>query len=264
MAQIAHVCIDHATIYCKNSSALDRLFSFLGFYSRNSIHYMFRNSYFELYQPHSEEETYPFFHSDAGLHSFIFWSDDVDECYKRVTNAGYVTAMPVSDFSRPANHGEPRGTASFRGFYMETPLLPVGETAIVQQMTPELIYPQRPYSHPNTAVAMDKMFLCVPAGEEEAVANKLSAFCAVVSEGRPEHNCISALEVASPTELLEKYSVRIDPARSCCAGIRFRVQNLDTLRVFVSGSELPWHEENGVITVDLSESVNLFIQFAAV
>ena len=150
MSQLAHVCIDHATIYCKNAAEMDRLFSTLGFYSRNRIHYMLPNSYFELYQPHSENETYAFFRSDAGLHSFIFWSDDIDDCYRRVVNAGYVTAMPVSDFSRPANHGDPRGIASFRGFYLQTPLLPVGETAVVQQMNPELIYPQKPYPHPNT------------------------------------------------------------------------------------------------------------------
>ena len=36
------------------------------------------------------------------------------------------------------------------------------------------------------------------------------------------------------------------------------------LRVFVSGSELPWRAEDGVITVDLSEQVNLFMQFAAI
>ncbi len=264
MSQIARVCIDHATIYCKNAAEMDRLFSTLGFYSRNRVHYMFPNSYFELYQPHSENETYPFFHSDAGLHSFIFWSDDIDASYQRVVNAGYRTAMPVSDFSRPANHGDPRGTASFRGFYMQTPLLPIGETAVVQQMNPELIYPHRPYPHPNTAIAMDKMFLCVPADEEKTVADPLETFCAVVSEGRPERGCIKELEVASPDELFEKYRVRIDPERSSCAGIRFRVQDLDMLRVFASGSELSWHEEDGVITVDLSEQVNLFMQFAAV
>lgn len=264
MAQIARVCIDHATIYCKDSAALDHLFSSLGFYSRNNIHYMLRNSYFELYQPHSEEETYSFFKSDAGLHSFIFWSDDVDNCYQRVTSAGYVPAMPVSDFSRPANHGEPRGTASFRGFYLETPLLPIGETAVVQQMTPALIYPEKPYPHPNTAASMDKMFLCVLPGEETAVADKLSAFCATVSEGRPAHDCISTLEVGTQDELFKTYGVQVDPARSCCAGIRFRVRDLDMLRVFVSGSGLLWHEEDGIITVDLSESMNLFLQFAAV
>lgn len=39
MSQLAHVCIDHATIYCKNAAEMDRLFSTLGFYSRNRIHY---------------------------------------------------------------------------------------------------------------------------------------------------------------------------------------------------------------------------------
>ena len=40
-------------------------------------------------------------------------------------------------------------------------------------MNPELIYPQKPYPHPNTAIAMDKMFLCVPAGKEKEAADTL-------------------------------------------------------------------------------------------
>lgn len=265
MSISASVAIDHATIYCQDPAYLNKIFLSLGFFSKNNVHYMTRNSYFELYQPHSKDETYPFFKSQAGLHSFIFWSDDIDDCYKRVTEAGYVTAMPVSDFSRPADHGEPSGMASFRGFYMTSPLLPIGETAIVQQMNLEFIYPEKPYPHPNTVVGMNKMFLCVPDEKDApAIANELEKFCAVVGKGRPVRNCITELEVATEKEYFEKYGVMVDPNRSCCTGIRLCVDNLDTLRGFVSESGLTWTEKDGVITADMSEAANLFLQFVEV
>ena len=262
MSYLAKVCIDHSTIYCKDAQPLNRLFSALGFYSKNQVHYMTPNSYFELYQPRSVDETYPFFQSDAGLHSFIFWSDDIDDCFGRVVEAGYVTAMPVSDFSRPADHGEPRGEAQFRGFYMQTELLPIGETAVVQQMTPELIYPAKPYPHPNTVVGMDRMFLCVPqADQEAAVGERLEKFCDVLRKGRPAHDCITQLEVNTPQEVLDKYGVQVDPTRSCCTGIRFFAADLNAVRGYVEKSGLKWNEKDGLITVDLSEAANLFMQF---
>ena len=149
-------------------------------------------------------------------------------------------------------------------FTCKLPLLPVGETAVVQQMNPELIYPQKPYPHPNTAIAMDKMFLCVPAGKEKEAADTLGAFCAVVSEGRPERNCIRELEVASPDELLENTPSALIPNAAAARVFASVYRIWICLRVFVSGSELPWREEDGVITVDLSEQVNLFMQFAAI
>lgn len=264
MKRTANVCIDHVTIYCKDKEPLNKLFSSLGFFSKNGVHYMSRNSYFELYQPKSPEETYPFFHSEAGLHSFIFWSDDIDNCYERVTGAGYVTAMPVSEFSRPADHGEPQGEAHFRGFYMQSPLLPIGETAIVQQMNLELIYPAKPYPHPNGLVKMDKMYLCLEGDMAQAeTAEALTRFCGIVGEGRPEHDCVSTLEIGSQVDFAKSYGVTVDPERSCCTGIRFLVADLNAARKFIEGSGLSWCENaEGELCVDASAQANLFLVFA--
>lgn len=262
MSYFANVCIDHATIYCREAERLNRLFSSLGFFSKNHIHYMTGNSYFELYQLQRPEESYSFFRSDAALHSFIFWSDDIDACYERVVDAGYKPAMPVSEFSRPADHGGLKGEAHFRGFYMQTELLPIGETAVVQQMSLGLIYPKTPYSHPNTVVGMDKMFLCIENENElRTVGDGLNDFCAVVSRGRPEHSCISVLEIGLREEFHEKYGVQVDPTRSCCTGIRFRVQDMDTAYDYINKSGLPYVEREGIVTVDATKSMNLFLQF---
>lgn len=263
MKRTAAVCIDHATIYCKDKERLNEYFASLGFYSKHGVHYMTRNSYFEFYQP-GPGESYGFFQSEAGLHSFIFWSDDSDQSYQRVTGAGYVTAMPVSLFDRPADHGEPRGQAHFKGFYMQTPLLPVGETAVVQQMDPQLIYPAQPYPHPNGVTAMDKMYLCVEdEGERAQVGEELERFCGILKEGWPVRNCIRTLELDGAADFARAYGAQVDPARSCCVGIRFLSEDMEALRGFVESSGLPWQETGeGELCVDLTGPANLFLVFA--
>lgn len=264
MKTTARVCIDHATIYCKDKAPLNKLFDSLGFYSKNNMHYMTDNSYFELYQPAPDEGPYAFFRSDAGLHSFIFWSDDIDNCYDRLTGAGYVTAMPLSNFSRPADHGEPGGEAEFRGFYMQTPLLPIGETAVVQQMTPQFIYPAKRYPHPNGVVAMDKMYLCLADAQEQAQAGEtLQRFCDVIGEGRPVRGCITELELGNADDFEQTYGVRVDLARSCCTGIRLLTTDMDAVRRFAAESGLKTHEKDGALVVDATEQANLFLVFAA-
>lgn len=263
MKTTARVCIDHATIYCRDKAPLNQLFQSLGFYSKNNVHYMTDNSYFELYQPAPDEGPYAFFRSDAGLHSFIFWSDDIDHCYDRLTAAGYVTAMPLSDFSRPADHGEPAGEAGFRGFYMQTPLLPIGETAVVQQMTPQFIYPAKRYPHPNGVVAMDKMYLCLPDAQAQKEAGEtLERFCEVVGRGRPARDCITQLELGTAEALEAAYGVRVDPQRSCCTGIRLLSTDMDGVRRFAAASGLATHEREGTLVVDAAAQANLFLVFA--
>lgn len=263
MKRTATVCIDHATIYCKDKAPLNRLFSSLGFFSKNNVHYMLRNSYYELYQP-GEGESYDFFRSQAGLHSFIFWSDDIDNSYQRIVDAGYVTAMPVSEFSRPADHGEPKGEAHFRGYYMQTPLLPIGETAVVQQMNLELIYPAKPYLHPNGVVAIDKMYLCIEDEAAQIEAGEgLAKFCATVGKGRPAHNGINTLEIGARADFARDYGVTVDPARSCCTGIRYLAEDLAVARGYIEKSGLPFTENAaGELCVDASEAANLFLVFA--
>ena len=262
MKHNATVCIDHCTIYCKDKAPLNALFTAACFFSKNNVHYMTRNSYFELYQP-GPGESYDFFRSEAGLHSFIFWNDDIDACYGRVTGAGYATAMPVSDFSRPADHGEPRGMASFRGFYMATPLLPIGETAVVQQMSMAYIYPEKPYPHPNGVVGMDKMFLCLENEADRAKAGaELERFCNVLKEGRPERRCITSLEIAGSADFAAEYGVQVDPARSCCTGIRFVAEDLAVVRGILEQSGLTWHETaDHLLCVDAGAQANLFLLF---
>lgn len=263
MRHEAKVAIDHATIYCKNQKALTQLLASLGFYSQNEAHYMLRNSYFEFYQPHSEEETYSFFPSEAGLHSFIFWSDDIDNCYDRLLAAGYETQMVTSNFSRPADHGEPRGEAAFRGFYMQTPVLPIGETAVVQQMTPELIYPEKPYLHPNTAYAMKTFYLCVEKEEEKrSAAQAMERICSVIGEGRPERDCINELIVDDAAAYAKEFGVTVDPARSCCTGIHFLVKDLAAAEDFAAKAGVVFHKKDGVLCVDLHEEMNLFFLFS--
>ena len=259
----ANVAIDHVTVYCKQLDILNGVFGALGFYSRDGKHYMFRKNYLEGYAP-KEGERYGFFPSDAGLHAFIFWSDDPDGSYRRLVEAGYEMAMPVMDFSLPALVDGAEYTASFRGAYLATQLFPLSESALVRQVTPELIYLERPDPHPNTVWAMEEFYLCIPDGEEAvAAAGRLEKTCDLIRGDCPVHPCVNDVTVAGPEELEARFGVKVDPERSCVTGIRFSVEDMAKLRACAAASGLDCHEAGQALVVDASEALNLFLVFEA-
>lgn len=259
----ANVAIDHVTVYCKQLDILNGVFGALGFYTRDGKHYMFRKNYLEGYAP-KEGEHYGFFPSDAGLHAFIFWSDDPDGSYRRLVEAGYEMAMPVMDFSRPALVDGQTYTASFRGAYLATRLFPLSESALVRQVTPELIYLERPDPHPNTVWAMEEFYLCIPEEADAALAaEKLERTCALIRGGSPVHTCVNDVTAAAPEELEARFGVKVDPERSCVTGIRFSVEEMAKLRACAAASGLRCVEKGEALVVDAAEALNLFLVFEA-
>ena len=105
MIREASVAIDHVTIYTKEIKTLTEVMVPLGFYAKNGLHYMFRNNYLEGYGVKPTDPSYPFFTSIGALHSFIFWSDDVDASRARLEEEGYEFAFPNGEYSRYADHG---------------------------------------------------------------------------------------------------------------------------------------------------------------
>ncbi len=103
MERLAAVSIDHVTVYCKKIGTLNQVMDALGFYAKDGTHYMFRNNYLEGYEVKPSDPPYAFFTSEAALHSFIFWSGNIDESRRRLEDAGYTFAFPITEtvFSWP-------------------------------------------------------------------------------------------------------------------------------------------------------------------
>lgn len=258
----ATVAVDHVTVYCKELPLLTDVFNALGFNSLDGKHYMFAKNYLEGYAP-KEGEHYDFFPSQAGLHSFIFWSDDPEASYKALVDAGYEMAMPVLSFERPAVIDGKEYPAKFRGAYLATPLFPLSESALVQQVTPDLVYAPGCDEHPNAVNAIEEFYLCIPdEAEAQKAQQMLERTSALIQGSHPLHACVNDLTIAGPAYYQQAFGVSVDPARSCVTGIRFSSRDFAKTRAAVQASGLPWQEKDGGLVVDATAQLNLFLHFA--
>ncbi|MBQ7859651.1 MAG: VOC family protein [Faecalibacterium sp.] len=255
----AAVVIDHVTIYCKTLPLLTDAFARLGFVTADGKHYMFRKNYLEGYAP-GEGEAYDFFPGPAGLHSFIFWADDPDASYQALVDAGYEMAMPVTDFARPAIVDGKAYTAAFRGAYLKTPLFPLGETALVRQVTPQLVYLPGGDIHPNGVDSMEEFYLCVPdADKAQAARDELERASELIRGQWPVHDCVNKVSIAADWQT--EFGVKTDPARSCVCGIRFSCRDFAQVKAAVEASGYPFHPKGDGLVVDLAAELNLFLYF---
>jgi len=255
----AAVVIDHVTIYCNTLAMLTEPFDRLGFDSADGKHYMFRKNYLEGYAP-GEGEHYDFFPGPAGLHSFIFWADDPDAAHKALLDAGYEMAMPVTEFARPAIVDGQAYTARFLGAYLKTPLFPLGEDALVKQVTPQLVYLPGGDLHRNGVDAMEEFYLCIPDGAEaEATQKRLVQASELIRGQWPVHECVNSVRIAADWQ--GEFGVKTDPDRSCVCGIRFSCKDFAKTKAAVQASGYPYHEKDGGLVVDLAKELNLFLYF---
>jgi hypothetical protein len=263
MEKIANVAIDHVTVYTKDAQTLPNVMVPLGFYARDNLHYMFRNNYLECYNVKPTDPPYPFFTSGGGLHSFIFWADDVDASRERLEKEGYDFIYPNGEYTRYADHGEEKGEATFRGTYFASQVLPVGEVAVVQHKTLELIYTTHPDTNPNTAYTMKKLFLAVDEVDIEPLAIKFEKICDLIRGDSAQRCCMNELIISTAADLERETGVLVDPKRSCCVGIHFLVEDMDKMMEYAKSSRLAYKVlESGVLCVDASAPLNLFMLFS--
>ena len=256
---IAAVVIDHVTVYCNTLPMLTDVFDRLGFDTDDGKHYMFRKNYLEGYAP-GPGESYDFFPGPAGLHSFIFWADDPDAAHKALLDAGYEMAMPVTEFARPAIVDGQAYTARFLGAYLKTPLFPLGEDALVKQVTPQLVYLPDGGIHRNGVDSMEEFYLCVPdAAEAQKTRDNLEQAGELIRCGWPVHDCVNKVSIAADWQ--PEFGVAADPARSCVCGIRFSCRDFGKVTAAVQASGYPYHKKDGGLVVDLAMELNLFLYF---
>jgi len=267
MAKQARIAIDHAIIYGKDHGFLAEVFGKLGFASPDGKYYMFRKNYLEYLVPGegisaTEGKSYSFFPGPSGLHTLVLWSDDADESYAALKQAGYALPAPVMEFSRPAFLEGEEKTARFRGTLIATPLFPLSEIMMVHHLTPELVYLPGQGEHPNGVDSVEEFYLCVPdEGQAEQVWENLEKTGRLLQGDHPQHECINLVSVSTDWE--PEFGVKTDPARSCVCGIRFSCRDLDKVKAAVAASGYPFHAKDGGVVVDLARELDLFLYFQA-
>lgn len=268
------VVIDHVGIVNKKLSISTDIFEALGFKSGKAskldvglnelnicpinIHYMFDNSYIEVIETTGKDYLLDLLNSDCALHMSLLVSKDIAKTHEKFLESDVEVSSPITNSSRPADHGELKGTAKFQWFRFMNPILDNnGMVAVMQHHTPELIFQENRYQHGNGVYAMEAIYADItPAQGEE-----LTELSSYMDGEFTTANSIQSLRNVDCEQVNSALDIQLDKERSPYVGAAFLTKDINLTKTYVEKSGYAFIEADGAIFVDVSKEMNLFLEF---
>jgi hypothetical protein len=211
---------------------------------QHSAHFTFRRGYVELTShtdPNLSSHLEALIRRYAGLHIVALDTDSADSIWRDLSMRGINPLAPVSELRRIV-HGKRHGTAEFKWFRVPASLAPEGFFCVVEVLNPELIYQEEMLDHPNGALALSEVIVCVT--DIADACSRFSSLLKVQARELPVGRAFAVgqerLIVVDEKELSTLYPGVTAPAADCLAGITVEVADLRDTRVLL--------EEAGVAT----------------
>ena len=226
-----------------------------------NFHFVFDNCYVECIQSSPGDYLRPYLRdSQASLHILMMSSLDAVATGEALAKAGYAPGEYL-DGSRPANHGEIRGTTYFRWFRLPD-VLPGTLLGAIQHKTPEYIYQPGRLLHGNTACTVEALTVC-PGDEAacEAFAGTWEALTAAAAPLADRPRTIPRVELWDAAALEAAWGYAPEPGRSPYAGITFGVEDLRKVKELAEKAGFPWTEEEGGCRFDFHRELGLSLLF---
>ncbi len=274
MKQILPAVLDHFGIVNLDLGTSKEIFLPLGFVTGGTVslttgfgaapvnmHFVFDNCYVECIQSAPGDYLRPYIHSQAALHIIMMSSLDASRTSASLREAGFAPGEFL-DGSRPANHGENKGTTYFRWFRLPDEILPGTLLGAIQHKTPELIYQPRRYRHENTACRVEALTVCRKTPEEcEAFAAAWNRLYEAAAPGADRDHVIPRVELYDAAALEEEWGYAPEPDRSPYAGITFRVEDLGKVKALAEKAGFPYREGEGSCRFDFHRELGLSLSF---
>ncbi len=268
--------IDHLGIITKDLSVLENIFYPLGFSSGKKVqmdtglagekaptnmHFMFDNVYLECIQSSEGDYLREYLNSECALHTVVISSDDVDKSYENAKKFGYDVSN-VMTATRPADHGENKGTAIFDWIKILNSDIKNTLLGIAYHKTKSLIYQENRYMHSNTAYELTELFVCVnDESEQEIVKQKLENQYNAFKDCCDTEHLINDICIVTKEELVDLYKFSADIQRSNYHGFTLKCRELNTIEKLATENNFKLLKiENGLV-LDFSKEMNLFIKF---
>ena len=268
------VIIDHVGIVNKRLSISTEVFEALGFKSGKAskldvglnelnicptnIHYMFDNSYIEVIETTGKDYLLDLLNSDCAMHMSLLVSKDIAKTHEKFLGNGVEVSTPITNSSRPADHGELKGTARFQWFRFMKPILDNnGMVAVMQHHTPELIFQEKRYQHGNGVYAMEAIYADISVAQAE----ELTMLSHYMDGEFTTENSIQSLRVVDCEQVNHALDIQLDKKRSPYVGAAFLTHDLALTRSYIEKSGYSFIETDDAIFVDASKEMNLFFEF---
>lgn len=182
--------LDHVVInVLRRMDAAAALFTDLGFqltprgrHSLGSINHLMMTPgpYLELVGvPEDGPQRQDVLDSPFGLNGLVLASADVDETFARLSASGLQVGPPAA-FSRPVRLGDRTEEARFRTVRLPTSLFPAGRIYHCQHLTPDLVWREPWFAHPNGFCGIGGLVVASP--DPEAEAPRYAAACGAMAE----------------------------------------------------------------------------------
>jgi hypothetical protein len=262
--------IDHIGIASRDIHANQNAFEALGFFvtelkpllgrddDGNSIslgqwsqHCVFPQSYLELTavpDPNTGNHLEPYLSRFEGCHILALGSNDAQDALKSCEAAG-VFAGELRTSAREITYGV-GGDALFKWFEVGTADAPGGFTCVVEHVTPELVFDDAVFHHPNGATGLIDVTLCAEdlSGVGERYA-KLFGIAPVPSEWGLEfdlgQNCMGVADRSGFERRYPNAELRGEPS---FAAFTISVANLKITKTVLAENDVTFYPgANGTI-----------------
>lgn len=253
MKAVTRAAVDHVVVNTlRGMERAAAIFTTLGFtltplgrHSLGSINHlmMTHGAYLELVGvPTEGVQRQDVLNSPFGLNGLVFHSEDADETYAQLTEAGIAPSTPTA-FSRPVDLGTQVADAKFRTVHFSADLFPAGRVYFCEHLTPELVWRDEWMTHPNGFRQIEMIRVESPSPEQDA------ARYAVVAGGTPDQT-LAGWQVATIDTVRIEVVAGTTP-RFSALGLAF--DSLDVLSAAASAApDVKWNqtEENkAVLTI---------------
>ena len=203
----------------------------------------------------------------AGLNGLVFKTNDSDELYDTLSEAG-APVLPPQAFSRPVDLGGDRARdAAFRTVRLEPDASPAGRLFFCHHLTPELVWYDPWRRHPNGAVGLAGMVIAAadPGAyaalfallfDEAAV--RATAHGAVLSAG------LATVEVTTPEAAAMRFgdaAPALEGRPAAMAALLVRTASLRLTRAALEAGGVPATPGDGPVTVAADQAGGLALIF---
>jgi hypothetical protein len=177
MSKSSRAAVDHVVVNTlRDMDRAAAIFTALGFtltplgrHSLGSINHLMMTpgAYLELVGVPAEGlQRQDVLDSPYGLNGLVFHSEDADETYAQLDEAGFSPSLPRV-FSRPVNLGTRLADARFRTVRLPADLFPGGRVYFCEHLTPELVWRDEWMLHPNRFRHIESIRIESPSPEQD-------------------------------------------------------------------------------------------------
>ena len=184
-------------------------------------------------------------------------SENIEATHQSFIDSGVDVGESIINSGRPADHGEIKGEAKFKWFQFMQPVLEKDMVAVMQHMTPELIFQPTRYQHNNEVFAMEAFYVHM----DDRTADTFVQLSDHMHGDFDDSNAIKKMYAVDADELSKQLDIQLDKDRSAYVGLTFLTKNLESVKRFVESSGYGFRTLEDSIVVDTAKEMNLFLEF---